>query len=211
MTQVAWADARASREGKDHRTRTELLRSAAEVFAANGYARTTTAAITEVANVSRASFYLYFTSKQDIFLSVAAQVRDDVLAVHEVPGIDEDDPVALGRASSAASLDVYSRDLDLMTVIEHQAISDPTIAVIWAEMQERPRRRMVRYVERLTAAGIAHPATDADAVADAVLAMFAQFARRRIVDKSVFDHTVDQLNSMYLRLLGIESGPPAEL
>ncbi|MFE9098084.1 TetR/AcrR family transcriptional regulator [Streptomyces sp. NPDC007264] len=203
--EAAWARARTSREGKDHETRTRLLSCAEDVFAAHGYTRTTIADITQAAHVSRASFYLYFTSKADIFTSVAAAVRDEFLAAHEVPGVDEDDPVALGRASSAAFLAAYTQHLDLLTVIEHQALADPEIGVIWTEIQERPRRRMIRYVERLTAAGRADPAADAEAVADAVLGMFARFARHRITDPAHFENTVDTLNALYLRLLGIDA------
>lgn len=205
MTQAAWATARASRGNKDHHTRTMLLRSAAEIFATSGYVRTTIAAITEASQLSRASFYLYFTSKEDIFVSVASQVRDEILAVHGLPGVDEDDPIALGRASSSAFLSVYTHYLDLMTVIEHQAIADPVIREIWAEMQERPRRRLVRYVERLTASGASKPAAAPDAIAEAVLGMFVIFARRRIADPAEFDEVVTQLNAMYLRLLGIDA------
>ncbi|MEP9394951.1 helix-turn-helix domain-containing protein [Gordonia sp. VNK1] len=205
MTQpAAWARARSIRMGKEHVTKTDLLTHAAEVFAARGYARTTIADITEAAGVSRPSFYLYFTSKADIFESVAAAVRDDFLAAHETTDADEDDPVALGRASTAAFLRAYTAHLDLMTVIEHQSLSDPGIAGIWQEIQGRPRSRMVRYLRQLTADGIAHPAADPESIAEAVLGMFERFARRRISDTAEFDHAVDVMTSMYLRLLGID-------
>ncbi|GAB93141.1 TetR/AcrR family transcriptional regulator [Gordonia rhizosphera] len=201
---AAWGRARSSREGKDHETRTALLERAAEVFATEGYAATTIADITAAAGVSRASFYLYFTSKADVFASVAVAVRDDFLAAHEMTGVDETDPVALGRASSAAFLRANTRHHDLMAVIEHQSLSDESIAAIWSEIRERPRRRMVRYVEQLTELGLASPAADAESVATAVVGMFAEFAHQRITDPLEFERTVDALNAMYLRLLGAE-------
>lgn len=201
--QAAWARARSDRDGKEHGTRNDLLAAAAEVFAARGYAHTTIAGITEAAGVSRAAFYLYFTSKADIFESVAATVRDDFLAAHEIPDVDESDPIALGRASSARFLAAYAHHLDLMTVIEHQALGNEAIAAIWREIQERPRRRVIRYVRRLSADGEAHPAADPEFVADAILGMFERFARRRITDPAEFDDAVAALNAMYLRLLGV--------
>ncbi|MGV9827037.1 TetR/AcrR family transcriptional regulator [Gordonia sp. NPDC003429] len=204
MTEAAWARARTSREGKEHETRSHLLRRAAEVFAARGYAHTTIADITDAAGVSRASFYLYFTSKADVFASVAATVRDDFLAAHEIRDVDESDPVALGRASTAAFLTAYARHLDLMTVIEHQALADESIASIWREIQERPRRRVVRYLRRLADSGEADLAADPESVADAVLGMFERFAHRRLTDPREFDRAASSLNAMYLRLLGIE-------
>lgn len=207
--QAAWARARSGREGREHSTRTDLLSHAAAVFAAQGYAHTTIAQITDAAGVARASFYLYFTSKADVFESVAAIVRDDFLAAHEISGIDQTDPVALGRASSAAFLTAFGHHLDLMTVIEHQALADETIAAIWHEIQERPRRRVIGYVRRLAQSGRARPAADAESVADAILGMFERFAHRQLDTPAEFDATVDALTAMYLRLLGIDDPSPA--
>jgi TetR/AcrR family transcriptional regulator len=203
MSEAAWAAARTSREGKEHETRSALLAGAARVFARQGYSRTTIADITAEADVSRATFYLYFTSKAEVFEAVALRVRDEFLAAHEIPGVDEDDPYALGRASSAAFLTAYAANFDLMTVIEHQAIADAGLRGIWDEIQQRPLRRMTRYVERLSAAGIARPAASPAAVAEAVMGMFARFAQTMPAEPAGIEARVDDLTAMYLRLLGI--------
>lgn len=200
---MSWGQAREQRDGRPHPTRDALLESAARLFATSGYTRATPAEIAIGAGVARASFYLYFTSKEDVFVTVARQVRDDILAADVHPGI-EDDPVELGVASSSAFLRAYTRHFDLLTVIEHQAISDPEVAAIWSEINERPRRRMVRYIVRLVDEGVAHPAADPPAVAEAVLGMFAQFARRRLADGASFDEAVSALSAMYFRLLGVD-------
>ncbi|WP_206681725.1 TetR/AcrR family transcriptional regulator [Actinomadura sp. J1-007] len=175
--QAAWAAARTSREGREHETRSLLVGCASRVFARRGYARTTIADITAEARVARATFYVYFASKEDVFRAVALGVRDAFLAAHEIPGVDEDDPYELARESSAAFLAAYAANLDLMTVIEHQALADPGIRDVWHEIQERPLRRTARYIERMTAQGLARPAAPARAVAEATIGMFARFAR----------------------------------
>ncbi len=200
----AWASARASREGKENPTASVLLGHAAEIFARKGYAGTTIEDITRRAGLSRAVFYLYFSSKQDVFSSVAAQVLHEFLAAHDLPESVNADPVLLGREASRAFLGAYTRHLDLLTVIEHQALADPAIEAIWREIQERPRRRMVRYVRRLMAEGDADPAAEPDLIAEAVLGMFERFARHRITDPDRLNETAETLNAMYLRLLGIE-------
>jgi AcrR family transcriptional regulator len=205
VSEAPWAAARALREGKEHGTRTTLVTCAAQVFARRGYARTTIADITAEAEVSRPAFYLYFTSKAEVFEAVALRVRDEFLAAHEIPGVDEDDPYELGRASSAAFLAAYAANFDLMTVIEHQAIADERLRAIWEEIQERPRRRMVRYIRRLSKQGVAQPAASATAVSDAVMGMFARFARTVPADTAGFERRVDELTSMYLRLLGLDT------
>lgn len=199
-----WARARSSREGREHQTRSALIEAAAITFARLGYARTTIADITAQAKVSRASFYLWFTTKAEIFACVAGRVRDDIIGVHESPEANVADPTELGRAATAAMLAAWSQHLDLMTVIEHQAISDPQIADLWQEIRQRPRRRMVRYVRGLVDAGRARPAASPEDVADAVQGMFEHFARRRLTDPEVFEQSVDALTAMYLRLLGLD-------
>lgn len=202
----AWAAARVVRAEQGHETRASLLNAAALVFARLGYARTTVADITAAADVSRATFYVYFASKAEVFAVVAARVRDEFLAAHEVPGVDESDPYALGRASARAFLAAQAANKDLLTVIEHQAITDPVITGIWAEIQRRPARRVARYVRRLAADGAARPAAAPDLVAEAVVGMVARLGQSAPADEAAFDHLVDAVTVMYLRLIGVE-GP----
>lgn len=201
----AWAAARRLRAGEDHETRGVLLDAAVRVFTRLGYARTTIADITAEAAVSRPTFYAYFASKAEVFREVAAGVRDEFLAAHEIPDVDVDDPYALGRASSEAYLAAYAANVDLLTVIEHQAITDGEVRAIWQEIQRRPMRRMARYVSRLAADGRADPAAAPEVVAEAIGGMFARFARRVPADRAGFEHLVDDLTAIYLRLIGVDA------
>lgn len=54
-------------EGKGARTRRKLLEAAERVFADLGYHDASIVKITEAAGVAQGTFYLYFTSKQEIF------------------------------------------------------------------------------------------------------------------------------------------------
>ncbi|WP_019630581.1 TetR/AcrR family transcriptional regulator [Actinomadura atramentaria] len=200
MTQpkAPWA-ARTARAGRDHETRTLLLECAERVFARLGYARATIADITAEAKVARATFYVYFASKENVFRAVAARVRDAFLAAHDFPGVE--DPYTLARDSIAAFLTAHARHHQLMTVIEHQALADPEIAQTWTEIRERPLRRTTRYVERLTAQGKADPAAPPRSIAEAAYGMIVQFARIIDADPTAFDAAVNDVTAMYLRLL----------
>jgi AcrR family transcriptional regulator len=200
----AWAAARALRAEKGHETRTLLLDAAATVFTRLGYARTTIAEITTAAAVSRPTFYAYFQTKSEIFREVAARVRDEFLAAHEIPDVNVADPYALGRASSEAFLAAYAANADLLTIIEHQAIADAEIHKIWTEIQQRPARRVARYVARLADEGQADPAAASDLLAEAIVGMFARFGRHAPDDEQRFERLVDELTAMYLRLIGLE-------
>jgi TetR/AcrR family transcriptional regulator len=197
---TAWA-ARTAREGKDSETRSLLLACAGRVFARLGYARTTIADITGEAEVSRATFYVYFASKADVFRAVALGVRDRFLAAHELP--DVHDPYELAHTSSAAYLKAAVDHRELLTVIEHQGLADPDIAQIWRELRERPLQRTARYITRVTAEGLARPAAPARMIAEAIYGMFMHFAHMVTAEPAEYDQAVEHLTAMYLRLLGL--------
>lgn len=199
---TAWAAARETRADGGHETRASVLDAAANVFGSLGYARTTVAGITEAAGVSRPAFYAYFASKEVVFVEVAGRTRDAFLAAHELPEVDESDPYALGRASVEGFLTAYMDNYDLLTVIEHQAIADKTIAKIWAEIQERPVRRAARYIDRLVEEGSANPAADPAFVAEAIMGMISRFAQKDRGKAAVLEERVEALTDVWLRLIG---------
>lgn len=199
---AAWS-ARTSREGKDHETRELLLHAASRVFARLGYARTTIADITREAEVGRATSYVYFASKADVFLEVAKRVRGAVLAVHDLPEDVQDDPYELARVASAAYLRTRVDNQELLTVISHQALDSPEIAEIWREIRDRPVGRTVRHIKHLVEAGTAKPATTPLAVAHATYGVADRFAELVAADASLFDEKAAEMAAIYLRLLGV--------
>lgn len=213
MTEITpvpnWETSRMNRADKGNETHKQLLSAAARVFAQYGFADTTVNHITREAKVSRPAFYLYFTSKQEVFAAVVSMVRDEFMAVHENPEVDESDPVALAKASSRAFLAASVDNHGLMNVIEHQAIYDPKIAEMWAEIQLRPMRRVARYIRRVSAAGQADPAASPEVTARAVVGLFNQFGANAPTDAKEFEDLVEQLAAIFLRLLGIPPGPAA--
>ncbi|TLF57643.1 TetR family transcriptional regulator [Nonomuraea sp. KC401] len=64
------------RERKKLRTRRELAEAALRLFADQGYEPTTVAQIAAAANVSRATFFNYFTDKEDVLFADASAHED---------------------------------------------------------------------------------------------------------------------------------------
>lgn len=58
---------------------TEILQAARTVFATHGYAAATVDEIAETAGIAKGTVYLYFSSKQDLFL---AALREGVVQLH---------------------------------------------------------------------------------------------------------------------------------
>jgi AcrR family transcriptional regulator len=86
-------DARAEQLGaRRTSTKAKLLAAASEVFRNLGYEAATPADVVEAAGVSRATFYLYFSNKQDLYVAVAEDVVTEVTQrFHEL-----DEVLALG-------------------------------------------------------------------------------------------------------------------
>ncbi|WP_330255395.1 TetR/AcrR family transcriptional regulator [Nocardia sp. NBC_00565] len=166
MTQAGWS-VRAARERSHTDRHQALLTAAARVFADRGYDKTTVADITAAAGVSRATMYVYFASKDEIFLALAAQVRDNFLAAQE-PDIDTDDP----RKMLAATIDAFAAAVlaagPMLRLIDERGAVDERVAALATEIAERPIRRFTRYLERLHAAGRISPTVPPRIVAETI-------------------------------------------
>ena len=171
-----WA-ARTDRQPHDGDRRQEIVAAARIVFAKLGYSRTTVADIATEVGISRAAFYVYFASKADVFAALARAVRDDLIAAQDVAPAPDNNASDVLERSTVAYLDAYTRNLALLTVIEHSAISDRQIGETWREISERPVKRATRYIDRAVAHGIAEPAGSAAVIAEALIGIVAQFAR----------------------------------
>src|ERR1700744_4396766 len=96
MPATLWS-VRTGRDRLDSQTRAALVTAARGGFSELGYARTTVADITERAEVSRATFYVYFASKDDVFRMLTEQLRDEFLEAQRARSADRDDPVAVAN------------------------------------------------------------------------------------------------------------------
>jgi AcrR family transcriptional regulator len=209
MPATLWS-VRTSRERLDSRTRAALIASARTVFSELGYARTTVADITARAEVSRATFYVYFGSKDDVFRILTEQLRDEFLAAQEGRSAEGDDPVAVATAAVTEFVGVYAAHLAFITVLEHQALTDPHVRALWRGIRERLLKRNVRFVRRLVADGVAHPLAPPDLVATAASGMAVRFAPLIAADPASRDQVIGHLIRLYLQTLGVDPGLATE-
>jgi len=96
---------------RGQRTRQRILDAALQLFGDEGFHQCSIARISEKANCSRVSFYQYFSSKEDVFSSLAGQVSRQISASTEA--IDPLTPDAGGweglRAWVARYGDIHAR------------------------------------------------------------------------------------------------------
>jgi AcrR family transcriptional regulator len=107
------------RERKKAQTRRALRESAAQLFAAQGFAGTTIAEIAEHANVSKRTFFRYFESKEELLLPDLADLFSyvETALAERPPGGDvfaavRDALLAAARPFAASSLTVLTHPLE---------------------------------------------------------------------------------------------------
>ncbi|MFF3762735.1 TetR family transcriptional regulator [Streptomyces sp. NPDC001922] len=86
------------RELKKLRTRNALMRSALELFTAQGYERTTVDEIAEAVEVSQRTFFRYFTSKEEVAFALQDAAESHFLAALNERPADEAPLTALRNA-----------------------------------------------------------------------------------------------------------------
>lgn len=182
-------------------TRQQIVRAAETVFPALGYSGTTMADLARAAGVTRPTVYAYFSSKADVFRAVAASVREDVLAVQQrAVGATSVDTARLGVVGY---LDAYIDHLGILTVIAHQALTDPDISRLRHDIHDRANRRHTRFIERLARAGQARPVAPAAVVAEVITGVVMRLAEIAAADPSRHDELAAHLTAVHRALIGL--------
>ena len=170
-------------------TQRRILDVGLEVFAEHGYHETGVELIADAAGCSRPAFYQYFSSKQDLFWQLAAQLGGEMGELAE--SIDAITPDDAGVAGVRAWLDEF---IDLC------GRYDPILTGYQAARREsRPTTRDTRNIGNrvgaalIQAAGGDHPELDRPALTNTVVAVVmrsidywrigvGQLSRARFVD-----------------------------
>ncbi|MEU2001549.1 TetR/AcrR family transcriptional regulator [Rhodococcus sp. NPDC019627] len=173
-TSQAQERARTARKNNDGPRRRELIRAAGACFAELGYDRTTVEVITSRADVSRATFYAYFSSRDEMFHAVADEVCEEFLESQHVEGPASEDLREVLRTTTKAFVEAVYANGRVLELIEHRARLDPEVGRTWSAVQTRLIRRYTRFIERINESfdvvPCASPARIAQTLADAQLA-----------------------------------------
>jgi AcrR family transcriptional regulator len=105
---------------KGLRTKRRILEEAKRLMLAKGYDATTISDITEASGIRRASFYTYFTSKQDVLMAIGHDAEDAGMAAAE----------GLRRLTSHSSIDDVAEWVD-----EYFAFWDEHGSFVYAAFQ----------------------------------------------------------------------------
>lgn len=178
----------------------ELLLDACErAFCRLGYARTTMSALAEEAGVSRPTVYSYFRSKDDVFLALADRVRREFLALQE-QAVSES-PMDTIKTALRSYLDALTRHRSMLTVIAHEALTDPAMGALLKEIFNRANRRNTRFVEQLAADGLASPEVEPAVLSEAITGVALRFAEHAAAHPERRPQLAADLTELYLGMV----------
>jgi AcrR family transcriptional regulator len=193
---------------RGQRTRERLIAAARRVFEHDGYLDARLSDISAEANVSVGSFYVYFTSKEEIFAAVLEQVQDSALHPHVRAATQGSGPIAEIEAGNRAYLTWYRRNARLMRALEQAATCDENLRELRRKRGEAFARRNARSIKELQERGLADPDLDPLLAAKAVDAMVGRMAYGVYVlgDDCPFEDLVSMLTRLWVNALQIKTG-----
>ena len=156
--------------------RQQILDAALRCFSRDGFHNTTTADIVREAGLSQGTLYLYFASKEDIVVALADDRHQGEAYVHALAQSEQDPLQGLKLL-----VDLYGRSLTDPAEAEQRRVRIQR----WAEAQRNPviyesvttgmlavRQAIARLIERGQKSGQLRPDLNADAAAQAMIAIF---------------------------------------
>ncbi len=185
------------------RTVKQLADAAIEVFEEQGFHPAQVGDIAERAGVSRATFYNYFSSKEELLQHMVLEAFPALLSTD----VSTADPSVMGRirATTDAYLRAYEQHSTLMHVWSEAATRNEEMARLLHDSRNPFLVRTEQSIRRLQDQGIAAASIDATYAAHALTGMVSSFAYTWFVEGEPFDRerAVDTLSSLWALSIGI--------
>jgi AcrR family transcriptional regulator len=157
--------------------RERILRAAEELFAERGYARTTTRAIAERAQVNEVTLFRHFGAKQQLLRAVveAANAGGLRALAEELPGDYRAELLRLGHDEVRNMLQHQSA----VRLLVCEAAQDPELQAIVVGGASRNQERLAGYFRRQIAAGVVRPELDPEVLAHAFYSLTSSYVMQR--------------------------------
>jgi AcrR family transcriptional regulator len=194
-------------------TEEKLINAAIELMSKNGYHRTTVADIVKAAGVAQGTFYLYYDSKKNLFLSLMERfyslLQDALLGVGwDIESITSEEEIAQKiRLAIQNILQVYQDNAILARIFLREAMGlEPDFAELWDSIIERLAAFAVLIMDQSIERGLLPP-QNSQIVAHCVVGMIERVAYYWLFQENEFEleEVVDALARF--ELLGITGLP----
>jgi TetR/AcrR family transcriptional regulator, fatty acid metabolism regulator protein len=173
--------------------RRQLLDAATTVFAEKGYRNAGVGDIIARAGVARGTFYLYFASKQEIFLAIVEDFHGRVRRALETVDAAASDartagPRAALQASFRAWLGFFAAHRDATRVILREASSiDPRFEKGFAELRQIAVAHFASRFRTLQQSGAARASIDPQLAAHLQIGMFDELLNTYVLGREHAD------------------------
>lgn len=165
--------------------RQQILDAAARCFLRNGFHQTSMQDVIKEADLSVGAFYRYFKSKNELITAIATEkisevtgVLDRVLTTEPLPPVTAILEQVLQVVDSAIDNDGPVR---IAVQVWGEAVHDPEVAAVVADIYGRVRERAVRTAERAQAAGRLPATADPAGIGAAIFGLVQGYILQRIL------------------------------
>lgn len=173
--------------------REQLLHAATWVFARQGYRNAAITDIVRRAGVARGTFYLYFDSKEQVFLSIVEAFHSRVKGAFEALDLAanaarQNGPQAMLRASVRQWLEFFGTHRDATRVILREASSiDPRFEQGFADLRQAAVTRFAARFRSLQQLGLVRQSIDPELAAHLQLGMFDELLNAFVLRDQAVD------------------------
>lgn len=189
---------------RGQRTRAAILAAARRIFETRGFADTNVAAITTEAGVGYGSFYVYFSSKEEIFAEVARQMQEDIYVRSRAPAASHDVRERLDE-ENRLFFELYRENARMIQLVEEVARIDDDFRRVLQEQRQEYVGRTARALVRLQKAGRMDASLDAIYTAHALGAMVERLAYLCSQDDSIDPELSRRtLSQLWIKIVGLE-------
>jgi AcrR family transcriptional regulator len=161
--------------------RKQLLDAATRVFARKGYWSASISDVIRAAGVARGTFYLYFRGKQDVFVAIVDNFREEQKRLLQQSGPEEGPPTpenarARVRAIILSWLQFHLGNLDAANIVRDANRIDSTAARKRNEVRQALHSTIAKNIARLQETGVYRRKVPPELAAHFVLGMFDELA-----------------------------------
>jgi AcrR family transcriptional regulator len=181
--------------------RQQILEAATTVFARKGYRHTSVADIIEAAGIARGTFYLYFQSKEEIFLALIDRWFEDVTRrleeVADMPCGDDTDPCSK-RGDIRGWFEFFRERRELAGIVFREAVAiDDRFEERMRQLLERINQLRGEHIRQMQQAGQYRTDVDIQFLNTCLNGIFRELMLRYILpeDAPDMDWLVEQLHA----------------
>jgi AcrR family transcriptional regulator len=186
-------------------TRDQILQAAEEVFAEFGYAKSSVERIAERAGVSRATFYVYFTSRKEAFCVLARLLIDGVVEAQRARDAAIGDPRAVISVAVHSILALFAKKTQLIVAIEQQSKFDDEVRALWDIFWDGQIKRASNFIRRLQQSGDMDQSIDADMAGECMAALTLHYGMRSAgASPEEINKTADKIAQLNERMWGLD-------